>query len=218
MTLQYVAYYRVSTNRQGQSGLGLDAQRQAVHGFTDQHSGLLLEEFTEVESGKADSRPQLQAAIAYCKKTGSILLIAKLDRLARKVAFIANLLESSVRFVAVDMPNADRFMLHVYAAMAEEEGRRIGERTKAALAAAKRRGVELGKNGKTLAIQYRREADDFAESLAPTLRNLILVEKLPFRAVADRMNELNYPTARGGTWHSTTVHRAWKRIMAANPS
>lgn len=218
MVTEFVSYYRVSTSRQGESGLGLDAQRQVVHSYIEQHNGILHREFTEVESGKANGRPKLQDAIAHCQTTGSILLIAKLDRLARKVSFIANLLESGVRFVAVDMPNADRFMLHVYAAMAEEEGRRISERTKAALAAAQRRGVQLGKNGKALALKNQNEADEFARGLAPTLRSLIEVENLPIRVVAERLNELGFETARSGTWHPTTVHRAWKRINALTAS
>jgi len=153
------AYLRVSTHKQGISGLGLEAQRKAIEHLL---GGQLYEEFIEVESGKKSKRPQLEAAIAYCRKHKTKLVIAKLDRLARNVHFISGLMETGIDFIAADMPNADRFMLHVYAAMAEEEGRRISERTKAALAAAKERGVELGKNGKVLAAQNRRDAIEFA--------------------------------------------------------
>ena len=148
-------------------------------------------------------------------QSGATLLIAKLDRLARNVAFIANLLESGVKFVAVDMPNADRFMLHVYAAMAEEEGRRISERTKTALASAKERGVELGRNGKVLAQRHKREARMFANSIESTLRALIEGEGVSFRAAADRLNDMGINTARGGRWHPTSVYRTWRRVCPA---
>lgn len=175
-------------------------------------NGEMFQTFTEIESGKKKNRPELERALSACRASGATLLIAKLDRLARNVAIIANLLESGVRFVAIDMPNADRFMLHVYAAIAEEEGRRISERTKAALAAAKARGTKLGANGKNLALQNKKEAEVFAKSVELPLRQMIVQQKLSFRAAADRLNELNVPTARGGQWHPSTVFRAWQRL------
>ncbi len=141
---KYIAYFRVSTERQGVSGLGLEAQQTSVNQYVARSGGELLAEYVEVESGRKSDRPQLTAAIAKAKKLGAILLIAKLDRLARRVHFISGLMETGVQFRAADMPNADRFMLHVYAAMAEEEARRISERTRNALQAAKARGVKLG--------------------------------------------------------------------------
>lgn len=209
----YIAYYRVSTQRQGTSGLGLEAQRAATFTFLKTTGAGLAAEFTEVESGKRANRPELVAAMEQCRKTGATLLIAKLDRLARNVAFIANLLESGVKFTAIDMPNADRFMLHVYAAMAEEEARRISERTKAALAAAKARGVKLGVNGAALANRYKTEAFDRARRIEGTLRHLIEQERLTFEQAARRMNHMQVPTSRGKLWHSTSVFRAWKRIQ-----
>ncbi|MEB8387425.1 recombinase family protein [Rhodobacteraceae bacterium KMM 6894] len=209
---QFIAYYRVSTTRQGENGLGIEAQRRAARQFVTLSGGEMDQTFTEVESGKKRNRLELERALAACRETGATLLIAKLDRLARNVAVIANLLESGVRFVAVDMPNADRFMLHVYAAMAEEEGRRISERTKAALASAKTRGIELGSNGKRLAKKNREEALSFALGLEETLRRLIHVDGLSFRSTADRLNAMKIPTAHGGRWHSTTVHRVWERV------
>jgi len=208
----FVSYNRVSTARQGMSGLGLEAQRAAASAYLVANGGTMLAEFTEVESGKKDQRPELQAAIEMCRKTGATLLIAKLDRLARNVAFIANLLESGVRFVAADMPNADRFMMHVYAAMAEEEGRRISERTRAALASAKARGIQLGANGIALAAQHRATAEMRAIAIEDTLRQLICAERLTFQKAADRMNAMQVPTAGGKRWHSTSVFRVWKRL------
>src|SRR3954467_1869811 len=140
----FVAYYRVSTDRQGQSGLGLDAQRSAVAGFVGARA--LIAEFTEVESGKRADRPQLAAALDLCRRQRAMLVIAKLDRLARNVAFIANLMESGVEFTAVDMPSANNLTLHILAAVAEHEREMISARTKAALAAAKARGMKLGGN------------------------------------------------------------------------
>lgn len=213
-----VAYYRVSTARQGVSGLGLEAQRTATTAYIAAIGGELLAEITEVESGKKAKRPELKAAIEMCRKTGATLLIAKLDRLARNVAFIANLLESGVRFVAVDMPNADRFMLHVYAAMGEEEGRRISERTCAALASAKKKGIRLGVNGIALAAQHKAAAEARALAIKETLRRLILVEGLTFRQAAEHMNAMQVPTAGGKDWHSTSVFRAWKRLERVQKS
>lgn len=213
-TKQFVAYYRVSTARQGLSGLGLDVQFEAANRFARENNGLLIAEITEVESGKKAKRPELLRAIELCRKSGATLLIAKLDRLARNVAFFANLMESGVRFVAVDMPNADRFMLHVYAAMAEEEGRRISERTRAALASAKARGVKLGTNGKVLAEKRREEANARALSLNDTLQALLLTEGLTFRQASERLNNVGMPAPGGRLWHSTSVFRVWSRIKA----
>ena len=133
---RFVAYYRVSTDRQGRSGLGLEAQREAVRSYVAQRGGDVLDEFTEVETGKRSDRPELAAALEACRRQKATLVIAKLDRLARNMAFVANLMEGRADFVAVDMPNADKFTIHIFAALAEEEGRRISQRTKAALAAA----------------------------------------------------------------------------------
>jgi DNA invertase Pin-like site-specific DNA recombinase len=141
---RFVTYLRVSTARQGESGLGLDAQRTTVEAFAGQHGGVIVAQHVEVESGKRSDRPELAKALAAAKKAKATLLIAKLDRLARNVAFIANLMDAGVDFVAVDQPFASRLTLHILAAVAEDEARRTSERTKAALAAAKARGVKLG--------------------------------------------------------------------------
>jgi DNA invertase Pin-like site-specific DNA recombinase len=140
---RFVAYYRVSTARQGRSGLGLEAQKAAVLAFINGRAELVAE-FTEVESGKHANREELKKAIAACKKHKAKLVIAKLDRLSRNLAFIATLMESGVEFVAVDMPEANKLTVHILAAMAEHEREQISKRTKDALAAAKRRGKRLG--------------------------------------------------------------------------
>jgi DNA invertase Pin-like site-specific DNA recombinase len=140
---RFVAYYRVSTEKQGRSGLGIDAQRHAVQNYLNGGAWKLLAEFTEIESGKRSDRPKLIEAIKLARKDRATLLIAKLDRLARNVAFIANLMEAGVEFVAVDMPHANRLTVHILSAVAEHERELISQRTKAALAAAKERGGGL---------------------------------------------------------------------------
>lgn len=136
----FIAYYRVSTKKQGDSGLGLDAQRAAVKNYTND----IYKEYVEVESGKNPKRPRLLAAIEECKKTGHTLLVAKLDRLARNVHFVSALMESKVPFRCIDMPEADNFTIHIFAALAEREAKLISDRTKAALAELKKQGVKLG--------------------------------------------------------------------------
>ena len=203
----FTAYYRVSTSKQGESGLGIEAQRQSVHNYIKAVGGGLIHEYVEVESGRKSQRPELDKAIKQCTDNGSVLLIAKLDRLARNVHFVSGLLESGVKFIAADMPNADRFMLHVYAAMAEEEARRISIRTKAALAAAKERGVVLGKNATKLAIKHKTEADIFAAKVGPVIHELIRANNLSYREAANSLNRIKLCTYKGGNWHPTSVHR-----------
>lgn len=140
----FVAYLRVSTVRQGVSGLGLEAQKAAVEAFARQHGASIVKSFVEVETGKRSDRPELAKALEAARKAKATLLIAKLDRLARNVAFIANLMDADIEFLACDQPFASRLTLHILAAVAEDEARRISERTKAALAAAKARGRKLG--------------------------------------------------------------------------
>lgn len=212
MPTEYIAYFRVSTQRQGQSGLGLEAQRKSTSQFCETSEGVVLNSYTEIESGKKADRTQLHAAIAECRKSDATLLIAKLDRLARNVHFISGLIESGVKFVAIDMPNADRFMLHVYAAMAEEEARRISDRTKRALAAAKARGVELGVNGKVLAKANRMAADDFALKVGASISQLRSKRGMSFRQIAVHLNSSqSIRTSRGSKWHESSVHRVLKR-------
>ncbi|MFY0598010.1 MAG: recombinase family protein [Cognatishimia sp.] len=214
MPLECFAYYRVSTNKQGQSGLGLEAQRTATLNYARSENLEVLGQFTEIESGRKSNRPELGAAIEACKINNAVLLIAKLDRLARNVHFISGLLESNIKFIALDMPNADKFMLHVYAAMAEEEARRISERTKAALSAAKRNGVELGKFGKQLAKTNAKTADQFCQQIGPQIAQLRSSENMSYRAIAERFNQIGLRSFRNQSWHTTTIHRLHHRFMS----
>lgn len=211
---RFVAYYRVSTDRQGRSGLGLEAQREAVRGYVAQRSGHVLEEFTEVETGKRSDRPELAAALETCRRQKATLVIAKLDRLARNMAFVANLMEGRADFVAVDMPNADRFTIHIFAALAEEEGRRISQRTKAALAAAKARGVKLGTAGAMLARRNRDMAIARAAELGDLLSHLEGEGICTTRALARELNRRGVPTPQGKNWHPGSVQRLRRRLAA----
>jgi DNA invertase Pin-like site-specific DNA recombinase len=207
---KFVTYCRVSTARQGQSGLGLDAQRSAVERYLN--GAKPLAEFIEVESGRKSQRPKLDEALKLAKKEGAVLVIAKLDRLARNVYFIAGLMESGVEFVAADMPTKDKFMLHIQASFAEEEARRISQRTRAALAEAKKRGVELGKNGKLLAVKYRQEAVARAKAMKPVIDGLIAEGIKTERAIAQALNDRGVPSPAGKSWHKTGVERMLARL------
>ena len=212
---KFVSYLRVSTDKQGKSGLGLEAQRAAVDQYLNGGHWKLLEEFVEVETGKGAKalarRPKLRAAIDACKKNKATLVIAKLDRLARNVAFISRLMEDKIEFIAADMPSANRLTVHILAAVAEEEARAISARTKAALAAAKARGVKLGKHGRALAKANRKAADTQAKALAPILREL-QNEGLSLRDMAVELNKRGVPASRGGRWHLRSVQRMLGRL------
>jgi DNA invertase Pin-like site-specific DNA recombinase len=217
---KYVSYLRVSTDRQGKSGLGLEAQRKAVADYVA-GKGEILAEYVEVESGKKNDRPQLARALIEAKRAGAVLLIAKLDRLARNVAFIANLLEAGVEIAAADMPQANRFLLHVMAAVAEHEAQAISDRTRAALAAAKARGVALGwsipgrqeeqrQAARKGADRNARAADQHAANVLPIVRQ-IAAGGASLRGVADELNARGIKTARGGLWHAATVRNLFGR-------
>ncbi|AKP00225.1 Site-specific recombinase, DNA invertase Pin-like protein (plasmid) [Marinovum algicola DG 898] len=222
-SMRFVTYFRVSTERQGLSGLGLEAQRAAVRNYLSDPEAVIAE-YVEIESGKRDERPQLALALAEAKRSGAILLIAKLDRLARNVSFIANLLDSGVEVMAADMPEANRFVLHIMAAVAEQEGHAISERTRAALAAAKARGVKLGWAMPERQAEQRRasnkgvaansaKADAHAANLLPVIRK-IAESGASLRQIAAELNERGIKTARGGRWHAATV----RNIMARQPA
>lgn len=213
---KFVAYYRVSTERQGRSGLGLEAQRTAVTDYLNGGKWHLVAEFTEVETGKGrnalDRRPQLKAAIDACRKHKATLVIAKLDRLARNVAFIAGLMDSKVDLVAVDNPNVNRMTLQILAAVAEDEARRISERTKAALQAAKARGTILGRHGReVLSKANSASAAAFAAKVAPRVKAL-QAKGLTIRELTNELNQAGIPTPNGGKWHVSSVHRLLQRF------
>lgn len=212
----FVSYCRVSTQRQGASGLGLEAQQQAVAQHVAKAHGELVGLYVEIESGASKRRPQLVRALSHCRKAKAVLLIAKLDRLARNVAFIATLMEAGIEFVAVDAPYANRLMLHILAAFAEHERDQISARTKAALAAAKTRGVRLGVNGAQLAADNRREALAHARMVAPALSRARQHGCTTLTSLASFLNQAAVPTASGGQWHPATVARVQARLDAIN--
>lgn len=213
--LKAIPYYRVSTDRQGRSGLGLEAQQRSVQDFAAVSRLELLGSFTEIESGSYNRRPILRQALQRCRQEGATLLIAKLDRLARDVAFVSSLMKSRVKFIAVDFPDANDLMLHIMAAFAEHERRQISVRTKEAMASAKLRGITFGSYGKlVLSGQNRTNADLFALSLVPTIDRLNEMGLCTVRSIAEELNRERILTYRKGThkWHLQTVHHLLKRI------
>lgn len=219
----FVTYLRVSTDRQGKSGLGLEAQRKAVADHVA-GKGEIAAEYVEIESGKRNERPQLAHAMVEAKRIGAVLLIAKLDRLARNVAFIANLLESGVEIAAADMPEANRFLLHVMAAVAEHEAQAISDRTRAALAAAKARGVALGwsmpgrrdeqrQASRKGAAKNAKNACMHAANVLPVIRQ-IAAGGASLRQIAHELNSRDVKTARGGKWYAGTVSNVLARAEA----
>lgn len=227
---RFVSYTRVSTARQGASGLGLEAQREAIARHTVH--GELLGEFVEVESGKVDDRHQLKAALAMCRRQRATLVIAKLDRLARSVQFIATLMNSGVEFVACDLPAANRLTLHIMAAMAEHEREAISTRTKAALAAKIARGAALGfanparadakgcgDKGRSKAVAVSaavrgKAADARAADVLPLIEAIMDSGKTSLRDVAHELNIRGERTARGGEWQAESVRRVLNRGAA----
>jgi DNA invertase Pin-like site-specific DNA recombinase len=206
---EFVGYYRVSTPRQGRSGLGLEAQRAAVAHYLGTVGGILVQEFTEIETGRKNDRPELETALAACRRKKARLVIAKLDRLSRNVAFIATLMDSGVDFTAVDYPEASRLTLHILAAIAEHERIMISGRTKAALQAAKARGVRLGGSGDRLAKANREAAIDRANEIRPVLEKLA---GLSARQIAVELTARGIGTPRGGRWHPQSVIRVMERL------
>ena len=221
-----ISYLRVSTARQGQSGLGIEAQRAAVAAYLAAHSGARIAgEFVEVESGKRDDRPELAKAMAMARLHGGVLVIAKLDRLSRDAHFLLGLQKSGVQFVACDMPHADSFSVGILALVAQKEREMISARTKAALAAAKARGVVLGGNrgkldqirgmGVANSVATRRaKAEERARDVLPTIEE-IAASGASLHQIAAALIARGIPTPRGGMWTATAVRRARARATAA---
>jgi DNA invertase Pin-like site-specific DNA recombinase len=224
-----IAYYRVSTKKQGASGLGLEGQQVAVTDYANRDGAAVLYSYTEVESGKRKDRPELLKAIAHAKRNKATLVVAKLDRLARNVAFLSALMESGADFVACDNPHANRLTIHILAAVAEDEAKRISDRTKAALTAAKARGTKLGSArfghwegredkrlaGLKLARQsaaaaVREAVQEAYADLFPLVKELHAAGKT-LQAIADTLNEQGHVTRRGKPWGPVQVMRVLKR-------
>ena len=209
-TGKFIAYYRVSTDKQGQSGLGLEAQRDAVLKYLNGGDWELIAEHTEVESGRKSRRPELEAALAACKKHKATLVVAKLDRLYRNAYFVAKLMHEGIPFVCVDNPHANKMTIHILAAVAENERELISERTRAALARVQARGGVLGspapKHGaKAAGIVSAAGADRMADAVAPLIADLRRRGLSTYREIAHALNARGVPTARGGEWFASTV-------------
>ena len=222
----FVAYYRVSTDKQGRSGLGLEAQKEAVARHVRSAAGRIAAEFQEVESGKRADRPQLLAAIAACRVKRAVLVIARLDRLTRNVAFLANLMESSIEFVACDNPHATRFTIHILAAVAEHEREMISARTKAALAAARARGIRLGNprlsGGNPVASRlacaaHTGRANEYAADVRPFIDAARQAGAATLGQIARALNARGVRTPGGGPrWTHVQVRRTMQRAAAAS--
>lgn len=217
---KFVAYFRVSTDRQGKSGLGLDAQRERILSFLNGGNWSLIGEFTEVESGRMNDRPALADAVKLCKREKATLVVATLDRLTRDLAFGATLLnDTKVKFVCADFPEASREMLQMRMVFAEWEARKIGERTKAALGELKKKGVKLGSPtpeiGSAAGVKSIQEkADAYAERVGPVVRDIIRKSGAStLRDIADALTARGVQTPRGGTeWYASSVSNLLKRL------
>jgi DNA invertase Pin-like site-specific DNA recombinase len=220
---KFVAYYRVSTARQGRSGLGLEAQRHVVAEYLNGGRWKLVAEHIEIESGRKNERTELRAALSACRLHRATLVVAKLDRLSRNAGFLLTLRDSGVEFVAVDMPDANRLTVGIMAMIAEHEAEAISARTRAALAAAKRRGIKLGnpghldrkarRKGTTASALVRSAtAQQRAMDLAPIVEDLRDDGAASLRDLARGLNERNIPAARGGEWTAVQVKRLLARL------
>jgi DNA invertase Pin-like site-specific DNA recombinase len=224
-TSQFVAYYRVSTQKQGNSGLGLEAQEQAVKNYLTEGDSELVATFTEIETGKGanalEKRPQLRKALDMCRKNGATLIIAKLDRLARNVHFVSGLLETGCDFIAADMPNANKVMIQMHAVMSEWERDQISTRTKVALQAAKMRGVKLGKCGKDNLSSNLAERQIYSITFAENLRGQIegfKLRGLTQRLMVAELNMVGIKTSKGGLWSLNQLQRLLNaQINSRNP-
>jgi DNA invertase Pin-like site-specific DNA recombinase len=210
--VDYVAYYRVSTWKQGKSGLGLHAQKSKIDGFVSANDRI-LQEFVDVQSGRKDDRTELSRALAVAKTHKAKLLIARLDRFSRRVSFIARIMDEGISLCCAEMPNASEFQLHIFAALAQEERRLISERTKAALAEAKKRGRRLGANGAKLALINKREADSFAGSVRAAVYSIGMEKS--YSEIARKLNERGLRTRTGRLFYPQTVKNVALRLSSS---
>lgn len=222
MNGKFVSYIRVSTQKQGRSGLGLEAQRDAVADYLNGGRWTLVGEFVEVESGKRNDRPELAKALAMCRIHKAVLIVAKLDRLARNVAFTAALMESGVKFVAVDMPDVNDMVIHILASVAQGEAKAISDRTKAALRAAKARGTVLGglrwnlasvgDKGRQAGLEIRQaKAARYKADILPVIEEKRRAGIVTLKGIADALNADGTPAPRGGEWSAVQVQRILHR-------
>lgn len=215
-----ITYYRVSTDRQGESKLGLEAQEKAVKDFVRSYGYEIIDNYIEVESGRLNERPLLHKALRACEREKAVLLIAKLDRLSRSVAFITTLMEAGIEFKAIDYPDADKVFIQLLAVFAEFERDQNSKRTTAALRAAKKRGVELGKNGKyVLSKKNKANANAFANKMKPIIETIKKRDITTVRGITNELNRMRIPTYRkyGRKWYPNTVHQLIKRIDNLKP-
>lgn len=217
----FIAYYRVSTQRQGLSGLGLEAQKSSVLSFLNNRT--ILAEFTDVETGKNDNRPQLLKAIELAKQTNSTLLIAKLDRLSRNLTFVSTLMDTKVKFICADMPDANELTIHIFAALAQWERKRISERTKGAMAQLKNRGVKLG-TPENFTLEARQMGPAKIKQLANSnpnnqkakkVINLLSKNGKSLREIAIELNDAGFKTAKGNQFGAEQVRRLISKSIAA---
>ena len=209
--MEYISYIRTSTKDQLN---GLEAQRDSISRFIDQYGGTLVQEFIEQESGGKNDRAELNQALRLCRKSGATLLVSKLDRLSRRVSFIANLMESKITLKVVEMPQADNFQLHIYASLAEQERQLISARTKAALAVKKAQGVKLGLNGRVLAKVNKDKALAFAKDLQPTLEVIQGEGTTSTYGISKKLNEMGVKTMKGKQFSPTQVSRILSQLAA----
>ena len=217
---KFVGYFRVSSQKQGKSGLGLEAQKAAVNAYIGDHQ--LVAEFTEVETGRNNERPILKEAIAVSKKNKATLIIAKLDRLSRNLAFIANLLDGNIDFIVADMPTANKMTLQMMAVIAEFEAKQISERTRLALKAAKARGVILGNKRNFEEAQkvgqrvMMMQAADHAAKVLPVIKELARNDASSLHRIADALNSRGIQTRRNAVWTGTAVRSIIRRAGFSN--
>ncbi|GIZ51094.1 recombinase family protein [Noviherbaspirillum aridicola] len=230
MTIKIISYLRVSTVKQGQSGLGIEAQRHAIQTYAASKGTKVNREFVEIESGRINARPELAAAIHLARVTGAMLVIAKLDRLSRNASFLLALRDAGVKFVATDMPDANELTVGIMALVAQQEREAISKRTRDALDAAKRRGKVLGNPNGAAALKQARKGnaagirvirtktDAYATDLRPVIDALEAEGITSLGAIAAALTERGIRTRRGGQWHKSTVRNLLKKISAAGPT